>query len=203
MGIRRMIFVLAFLGLFTGLRGQGTAPEPDVPALLAGLETAFASIRRVETEFRQVKHLAMFRDEVVLCGRMTLQPPDGFRWEVETPVRTTVTADADGITVWDEFSGEQRIGFAENPAASMMWGRMADWFHGRWAQLAEQYEVELVAREPLILRFTPKNEVWRKAMASVTVEFSSDHRYLRRLELREAGGDGSEIDFFNTRITEK
>jgi outer membrane lipoprotein-sorting protein len=200
MGIRQAVLAFVALTLIVGLRGSGAETGSGMPALLAGLEAAFASIRRVETDFRQVKHLALFRDEVVLCGRMTLQPPDGFRWEVTTPVRTTVTADADGITVWDELSGEQRIGFAENPAASMMWGRMADWFHGRWGLLAEQYEVERLADEPLRLRFTPKNEVWRKAMAWVTVEFYPDRRYLRRLELREAGGDGSEIEFFNTRI---
>jgi outer membrane lipoprotein-sorting protein len=199
MDIRRIILIVAVLGWF-GPQGMGAEAEADVPALLAGLETAFASIHRVETEFRQVKRLALLREEVVLCGRMTLQPPAGFRWEVATPVRTTVVADAEGITIWDEFSGEQRVGFAENPAASMMWGRMADWFHGRWSELAEQYEVTLVGREPLILRFIPKNEVWRKAMASVTVEFAPDRRYLRRLELREANGDGSDIDFFNTRI---
>jgi len=196
-----LIFFLFISGFCSPGKGQTYPPENQLPDLLLILEKEFAEIEELQAEFEQRKQLKIFSREILLTGSLMLRAPDYFRWEVKTPVRTTVTARADGVEIWDEESGTtQKVSISDNPIIRKIWSQIDAWFRGRYSHLQQEYQIKILQKTPLQLQFKPLAETTANPIAGIVVDFAEDRKYLRQIRIMEKGGDFTVIKFKNIKI---
>lgn len=216
--VKRLIMsVLAVLlfSLTPTLFSQGHSIKDNdsrVKAALEVLEKEFQGIKSISGEFIQTKHMSLFKHSIILKGNLLIKFPHYFRWEVDEPVKTTITAEGDSIAVWDEESGETtHTSTKNNPVVQHIWSQIDSWFMGRYALLSKDYSISVVDDEKSdsaipVLAFTPKSKPLSLAIKSVTLYFakgtpeSSGREYLQKVVIEEKSGDTTIMEFSNLRI---
>src|SRR5690606_36913566 len=59
------------------------------------------------------------------------------------------------------------------------------WFKGEFTKLKADYEVSIESREPVKLKMTPKNEVVKKFIAAIEVEFTKGEDEISSVKIIE------------------
>jgi len=176
-----------------------SAPD-SLQAALTVWREGLQTVTSIASDFVQEKRLALFRDPLVIRGRLHLSTDGRFAWETHWPVRYKLVV-ADGcVRQWDEETGRvQTISMRDNPAAAAIHAQMSVWFSGRFEEVADAYAVELASASPVVFVFTPiAGSPAADYLQSVEVQLRPDGRYLDRVRILERSGDHTAISFFAT-----
>ncbi len=203
--MRAVIAILVCIFLCTPAagaeQGRGGASQPsDLSAFLRELGRKASSFRTLKTDFSQEKKMAMFREKLVMKGRIYLQKPNRVAWHVDSPVRYSVLITDKLIRQWDEDTNRvQEISLARNPIFQNVLSQLTVWFSGEYGSLLDVNDVRLLKRAPLVIEFTPRsNNISRKVIRSITITFREDQKYLQQIRIQEVSGDVTTLRFFNT-----
>ncbi len=185
-----------------GVEREDKTNERDISEQLQRLEKKMADFRSMRTEFTQEKNLAVFRNKIVLKGRIYVQRPNRVAWHVDKPVKYSVLITDKFIRQWDEDTDKvQEISLSGNPVFRIVLKQMTAWFSGSFSSLQEEYHVRILQQQPFIIEFAPKDRNFaKKVIKSVTVTFREDERYLSQITIRELSGDVTTILFENTQL---
>ncbi len=191
--LRRLALGLA---LFTAADAR---PEPS-PAILAELQAALAGTTNVQCDFIQEKQLALLQQKVSIRGRMAVQQPDRFAWQVEEPVRYRLVVEGTRLRQWDEAAGKvQQTSLAGNPVFEVVVGQLRAWFTGQLTTLAKDFQAEPLPAPTPQVEFRPRPESFAaRAVRRIVLFFREDRRYLERMTIEDAGGDRTVMTFTNT-----
>jgi outer membrane lipoprotein-sorting protein len=180
-------------------KGGGPA-QADLPGLLNSLGKTVSEFKTLKTDFTQEKKMAMFKEKLVLKGRIYLQKPNKIAWHVDSPLRYSVLITDKLIRQWDEDTNQvQEISLAKNPVFQNVLGQLTVWFSGEYGSLLDSNTARLVKRAPLVIEFTPRdNNPAKKIIKSITLTFREDQKYLQQIRIQELSGDVTTIHFTNT-----
>ena len=144
--------------------------------------------------------MAMFKEKIVLKGRIYLQKPNKIAWHVDKPVRYSVLITDTFIRQWDEDSDQvQEISLTKNPIFQNVLNQLTVWFSGEYGSLLDGNEVRIVKRDPLMIECTPREKnIARKVIKNITITFRQDQTYLQQIRIRELSGDITTLNFVNT-----
>jgi outer membrane lipoprotein carrier protein len=192
---------MAVFSLAPRLASADDAPSADV---LAFLEKNLSQIKTIQADFVQTKTMAMFKQKLVIKGRMAVQNPDRVAWLVDEPVRYSFVINGAKLTQWDEDTDKvQSLALDKDPAFKAVFQQLTAWFSGRYSLLLDTYIVAVEQREPCVLLFKPKpGSMADGVITSVRVVFRADGRYIEELTIREAAGNITVIQFSNARLNE-
>ena len=208
----QLFITILIMGFTLPCFTQEKVDNQKIKTALKSLEAEFKNIKSISADFVQTKKMSLFKRNIILKGRLLIKFPHYFRWEVDEPVKTTVTAEGDSIAIWDEESGEtQRTSTKNNPVVKNIWAQIDSWFMGKYALLAKDYKISVLkdAKSDCdipILIFKPRSKPLSVAVKSVTIYFSkatkntSGRQYLKKVVLAEKSGDATTIEFNNTTI---
>jgi len=176
--------------------------QNDLSALLNSIGKKVSDFTSLKTDFTQEKEMAMFKQKLVLKGRITLQKPGKIAWHVDSPVRYSVLITDTFIRQWDEDTNKvQEISLAKNPIFQNVLNQLSVWFSGEYGSLLAVNEVQVKQSDPLVLEFIPlEKNISKKVIKSITITFREDQKYLKRIQIREVSGDVTTITFTNTRL---
>jgi outer membrane lipoprotein-sorting protein len=188
------------------LAGTGSAAEieqkqpADMAAFLADLGRTVSNFTTLKTGFVQEKEMAMFKEKLVMKGRIYLEKPNKVAWHVDSPVRYSVLITDKVIRQWDEDTNKvQEISLARNPIFQNVLNQLTVWFSGNYGSLLAVNDIKQVQAEPLMLEFIPlEKNVARKVIKTITLTFREDRKYLKQMRIREVNGDVTTITFVNT-----
>ena len=189
----------------TNAGNAATGTVTEAGQLLKDLEKRMSGVKTVQAAFVEEKELKILSKKVVLEGRIAFENPGRLAWHVSKPVRYSMLLTDTIVKQWDEDTGKvQKVSLSSNPAFKMVTQQLGSWFSGRYASLAADYDVTVLAREPGIsLRFTPKaGSGTAKAIQSVVVVFQEDQRYVSGITITDISGDATRMTFVNTRLNE-
>lgn len=205
-----IIIVFTLCVNLSGISGYAEPPinknchnsAADVNEVLVGLEERMAEVRTMQCGFIQEKELAIFKDKIILKGRVFLQKPRFFAWHVQEPLRYSMVIKDDLICQWDEGSGRvQKISLKNNPGFGVVITQMKEWFSGAYISLQNDYEIAVRAEKPIKLEFIPRENTFPYSVISrVTVIFREDRRYIQSIYIEEKSGDNTFLSFIDTRL---
>jgi outer membrane lipoprotein-sorting protein len=179
------------------------APSPsqtDLSAFLNTLGKKASDFKTLKTDFIQEKEMALFKDKLVLKGRIYLEKPNKVAWHVDSPLRYSVLITDTVVRQWDEDTNQvQEISLTRNPIFQNVLNQLTVWFSGDYSSLIEINDVRIVTQEPLAIEFTPREKnIAKKVIKSITITFRDDQKYLRQIRIQELSGDVTTITFLNT-----
>lgn len=181
---------------------QELVQPADVPAFLASLGRKASDFRTLKTDFTQEKRMAMFKQKMVMKGRIYLQKPNRIAWHVDSPLRYSVLITDKVIRQWDEDTNKvQEISLAKNQIFQNVLNQMNVWFSGDYGSMLDTNTVRIVKHEPLTIDFVPReNNIARKVIKTITVTFRPDQKYLQQIRIQELSGDVTTINFHGTQL---
>ena len=183
--------------------GKETVAQPaDMVAFMTGVGKKASDFKTLKADFTQEKKMAMFKDKLVLKGRIFLQKPNRIAWHVDSPLRYSVLITDKMIRQWDEDTNQvQEISLTKNPIFLNVLNQLTVWFSGDYSSLLDGNEVRLLKREPLMVEFVPKEKnVAKKMIKNITITFRPDQKYLQQIRILEQSGDVTTIHFTNTQL---
>jgi outer membrane lipoprotein-sorting protein len=203
--MKKLIITTIFLlqaGLAMAAPRQEVNQPADIPTFMANLGKKASDFKTLKTDFTQEKRMAMFKQKMVMKGRIYLQKPNKIAWHVDAPMRYSVLITDKLIRQWDEDTNKvQEISLAKNPIFQNVLNQMNVWFSGDYGSMLDTNTVRIVKSEPLVIEFVPKeNNIARKVIKTITVTFRSDQKYLQQIRILEQSGDVTTISFGNTQL---
>jgi outer membrane lipoprotein-sorting protein len=197
-----VLYLLAHVGpAFAKDVKKDGAPEPaDLSVLLNSIGKKVSDFKTLKTDFTQEKEMAMFKEKLVLKGRIYLRKPNKVAWHVDKPLRYSILITDKIIRQWDEDTDQvQELSLTKNPFFQNVIKQLTVWFSGEYGSLLETNDVRLVKRSPLVLEFSPRaNNDARKVLKNITITFREDETYLQQIRMQELSGDVTTITFTNT-----
>lgn len=196
-----LFIVVQACPVFAAEPGKGAVLQPDdLSAFLQGIGKKASNFKTLKTEFTQEKKMVMFKEKLVMKGRIFLEKPNKIAWHVDSPLRYSVLITDKIIRQWDEDTNKvQEISLAKNPIFQNVLGQLTVWFSGEYGSLLDTNDVRVVKREPLVIEFTPRdNNVSKKVIKNITITFRPDQNYLQQLRIQEISGDVTTINFIRT-----
>jgi outer membrane lipoprotein-sorting protein len=174
--------------------------QPELSAFLTSLGKKASDFKTLKTDFIQEKEMALFKDKLVLKGRIYLEKPNKVAWHVDSPLRYSVLITDKVVRQWDEDTNQvQEISLTRNPIFQNVLNQLTVWFSGDYSSLIEINDVRIVKQEPLTIEFTPlEKNIAKKVIKSITITFRDDQKYLTQIRIQELSGDVTTIRFLNT-----
>jgi len=172
----------------------------DMRELLLEMEKQSSDFNSLKTDFVQEKNLAVFRNRIIIKGRIYLKKPDTVAWHVDEPLKYSVLITDKLIRQWDEDTDQvQEIPLSKNPMFRVVIDQLTAWFSGRYVQLLDDYTVSAKKTHPLEIEFIPRESGnMKKIIKAITVTFREDRKYLQKVRFDEVSGDSTTITFKNT-----
>lgn len=171
----------------------------EVDAVLEDLQIKMSTVKSVQTDFIQEKNLALFKQKLILKGRICIQKPGLLAWRVFSPMRYCLVITPTSISQWDQDSNQvQSVSLAKNPSFQVAIQQMQNWFSGSYKSMQGDYDISLLSRKPLKLEFTPRaTSLAANFIQSVTMSFQDDLYYLSEINIQEKGKDTTLLKFIN------
>jgi outer membrane lipoprotein-sorting protein len=181
--------------------GKDTTSQPgDLAVFLRGVGKKASNFKTLRTEFTQEKKMVMFKEKLIIKGRIFLEKPNKIAWHVDSPVRYSVLITDKFIRQWDEDTNKvQEISLARNPIFQNVLNQLSVWFSGEYGSLLDTNDVRIIKQNPLTIEFVPReNNISKKVVKNITITFRADQNYLQKLRIQEISGDVTTINFMNT-----
>lgn len=181
-------------------RKDDAQEQAELSRLLNSIGKKVSNFNTLKTDFTQEKEMAMFKEKLILKGRIFIQKPNKIAWHVDSPLRYSVLITDKLIRQWDEDTDQvQEISLSKNPIFQNVLKQLTVWFSGEYGTLLEDNTMRLVKREPVMIEFTPRDKnLSRKIIKNISVIFREDQTYLKQIRIQELSGDVTTIYFTNT-----
>ena len=161
-----------------------------------------ASMKCMDCRFTQKKTMAMLAEPTVSEGLMSYVSPDKLRWEYTSPYAFALVVDGQKITkitdgneeILDAKSGRMYQGIV-NIIMSSATGK----------NLFDKSTFDLVITDDgdfWKAEMTPKKRDMKRMFAMLTFYFSKNNNVISKVEMTEAGGDVTLIQFYDMKINE-
>lgn len=161
-----------------------------------------ASMKCMQCRFTQQKTMAMLAEPTVSEGLMTYKSPDKMRWEYTSPYAFALVVDGDKITkitdgneeILDAKSGRMYQGIVNIIMSSATGQKLFDkaTFNVDIQDIGEFWKTEM----------TPKKREMKRMFSKLTFFFSKENNIINKVEMTEANGDVTMIQFYDMIINE-
>jgi len=202
--MRRTIACCLFFICLQVVNSYADKLSTDVDAALGNLEKNMSGIQTIQTDFIQEKNLALFKQKIILQGKVFIQKPGLLSWRVFTPMRYSMVINGKTISQWDEDTNQvQQVSLANNPSFQVAIVQMQNWFCGAFRSMQNDYQIVLIKAHPVTLELIPlENAIPHNFIKRVVVLFEDDERYLKEIDIEERNGDSTALKFVGAKINQ-
>lgn len=198
----RLLLLAAFLLLAAVSVSSGETPTPErSAAVFSSLERTAGAVRTLSSDFVQEKHLSMFKTVMTSKGRFYFSKPDLLRWELTVPVASGFVLKGDKGRRWHERTGRtENFQISQEPVMKLVSEQLFAWAKADFQWLKKEYRISVLGESPVALRLEPRSAATAGFLHHLLINFSTDGRYVRSVELHEKDGDFTRIRFINTAV---
>ena len=188
-------------GVLLPMLAAVAAPDKSLAIVLEHISRAAEKVVTVSSRMEQEKHLQVFDEVLKASGRFVFQRPDCWRWELNEPVTSGLAVCGGNGSRWHENGGKvQKFKLKDKPWLQHFATQVTAWTTADFAFLRQQYLIELLQKNPPILKLVPQKAAARDLISSLEITFSKDYRYVEQIIIREADLDYTVIKFIDVII---
>jgi outer membrane lipoprotein-sorting protein len=201
--IRGLIFLLLIgLGVANLYAEVGSQ---DIDVVLGNLQEKMSKVLTLQTDFIQEKNLALFKQKLILKGKVFIQKPGMLSWRVFSPMIYSLVINGTTVSQWDEDTNQvQSVSLAKNPSFQVAIEQMQNWFSGAYKSMQDNYNISLLSEHPIELEFIPKDSsLTRNFIKRVVVTFQEDQHYIKKIDVQERNGDSTLLTFINAKLNQE
>ena len=184
--------------ILTSILGYAQTQEE----VMQTLTQAAASMQCMNCHFTQQKTMAMLAEPTVAEGLMSYNSPDKMRWEYTSPYAFALVVDGEKITkitdgneeILDAKSGRMYQGIVNIIMSSATGQKLFDksMFNVDIQDVGDFWKADM----------QPKKHNMKRMFAMLTFYFGKDDNIIKKVEMTEAGGDVTTIQFYDMKINE-
>ena len=193
----KKLYLIGFL-IFTSIFSFAQTQE-EVTQMLT---QAAASMQCMNCRFTQQKTMAMLTEPTVSEGLMVYNAPDKMRWEYTSPYAFALVVNGDKITkitdgneeILDAKSGRMYQGIVSIIMSSATGQKLFD---------KSMFDVEITDDGDFWRAdMKPKKNSMKRMFTMLTFYFSKNDNIINKVEMKEASGDVTTIQFYDMKINE-
>lgn len=167
----------------------------DASNVLDRVRTELSGLTSVRATFTQEKELSLFKQKLVIKGRLLLDGKGSLLWITDEPVRSALTIRDGTLRQWDGESGHvTSLPVKRIPALPALTGQLQSWLRGDFDALAGDTDVRVEKETPPTLVCTPKRKD-ASPFSAVTLTLNEKPFYVRQVELAETSGNRMTLRF--------
>lgn len=192
-----LFFTLLLLQVCTFAQNNGFTAVKDI----AGFKTSFAAasqkIESIESNFSQVKNLAMLKDKINSKGKFYYKKGNKVRIEYTAPYTYLMVLNNNNMTIRD---GQKTSNYntKSNKIMQSVNNIMLDCMRGS-VYGNKEFSVEAFeSGKEYLLKMKPTTAVMKKMFANIEVFLDKKDFHVLRLNMIENGGDNSLMSFTNS-----
>lgn len=166
------------------------------------LNQAAASLKTMQCDFVQTKHLKMLNDDMVSKGKMYYQQPDRLRWEYTTPYSYIFVLNKDKVILKN---GKKKdvIDVNQNKVFREIARIIMSSVVGSCLSDEKNFKTTIVATNTeWVATMIPVRKEMKQMFQEIVLHFSKQESYVTKVELFEKNGDKTTIDLRNIRVNE-
>lgn len=194
--MRKLLLSLFLCSFFTSASAQpkGFHSVANTASLQASLQKATSALQSISSDFAQTKHLAMLTDKINSKGKFYYKRADKVRIEYTTPFRYLVVMNGGQMLVKDE-QKSTRINTRSSKTMQSVNRVMLDCMRGTVFSNPDFVVHAFDNGKQYLLQMIPAHEAMRKLFDEIDVFLNRDNYDVERLNLKEPGGDFTEMNF--------
>lgn len=165
----------------------------------ADLKGAAESIRTLEADFTQKRHLKILEAPLISKGRLYYKAPDLLRWEYSSPLRSVMLKRGESINVYQFLEGAWKADSSQAvEVRRMIFAEINRWLKGRFNE-AGGFTPSYNSGPPVRITLTPREE-FKPFLNRIELIFSERPGILRSVEMIESQEARTRIEFTNLEI---
>ena len=163
------------------------------------ISQAAASVKSMQCDFVQTKHLKMLGDKVVSNGRMYYQQSDKLRWEYVSPYKYTFILNGNKVQLKNDKRTDvidvERNKLFKEIARIMMSSVVGDCLND-----TRSFKVTITdAKTSWVATLVPQRKEMKQMFSSIRLYFNKKSSMLSMVELVEKNGDKTFIELKNVK----
>ena len=163
------------------------------------LKETFRNIRSVKAEFLQKRDLKILTKPLLSEGKLFFYIPDSMRWEYINPVRSVMLQRGNAIQIYNFSEGVWKPEVAQAvEARRMVLAEISQWFQGRFDE-SKAFRHLYSPGPPARVTMAPGEGI-NRFIHRIEIVLSAKPGVIDRVEIEEAGGSRTSIEFRNVEI---
>jgi outer membrane lipoprotein-sorting protein len=199
--ILMVIIILMPFQVFSEEPQDETDSASNKAEVFRRIEQAASSVQTLAGEFTQEKHLEILKNTPISKGRFFYKNPDCLRWEIYEPTSMGFIVNGDKGERWRGNSGSlQSFDLKKEPVIQIIAEQVFAWARADFDRLEAGYDITVLEENPVTLKLVPLSVIGKKYIDHIKIIFSSTEDYVSSIEIHEAGGDYTQINFIDMTI---
>jgi outer membrane lipoprotein-sorting protein len=171
--------------------------------IFARIKLASSEVKTLAGDFTQEKHLEILENAPVSKGKFYYQNPDSLRWEIYEPVVMGFIVKGDKGKKWQGKTGSKlAFNLKNEPVIKIITDQIFAWSRADFNWLETRYSITVQDWNPVELKLVPISVTEKKYIDYIRLVFSLSENYVKAIEIREIGGDSTEIKFIEMTVNE-
>ena len=195
-----LLFALLILMPFSNI-AQNRIQEPET--WLKKINQYTTEIETLHASFKQEKVLSFLETPVISEGEFWFMQKEKIRWEYQKPYAYVMIMNDGLLTVKDD-GDEYSTDLSANKMFEQMNGLISGSIQGKLLAEEDNYSKEYFEDENnIIIRFIPLANDLSAYLQHIEIFFDKEKLDVNQLMMMEAGGDYTQISFFNKQVNQE
>ena len=172
----------------------------EVDAFLEEMSQVLFSMKSMQVDFEQERHLAMFLKPLVSKGICFFEDPGRLRWEIFEPYKSLLIFNGNSVAKYDFSQGEpRRLNLGSEDVIREVLVQIMDWMKGDFRASAEIYDIRISRNEDYQLRLIPQSRELLENIKFIELYIDNRTKHITQVLIRETKTDFVRIEFTNER----
>lgn len=189
-----LVFVLLSLLAFS----QTPMSEAEKKAFISQTSGESKAIKTLQSDFSQVKKMDFLDKNIVTYGKMTLKSPNMLSWKYTKPYQYSIVFKENKIFINDQ--GKKSTVDAKSKTFEKINKLIVGSASGKMFDDPEFIVRYFKTGSTNIARFIPKSQQLLKYIKQVELVFPKNQSTVSQVNMLEASGDTTTINFKNTKV---
>lgn len=172
----------------------------DTAAFKIKVDKMSQGTNSLESDFTQVKNLAMLSEKIVSKGHFCFQKQNNLRWEYSEPYKYVIVINKEKILIKDENNKVKKYDMNANKVFKEINDIMISCVNGNILRSGKFSIVYFENEKGYKLELVPLVKSMKESLKKINMYFDKNVTSVIKLEMVENGDDATTIDFTNKKI---